>query len=300
MRKFFLGLWRIITFPFRLIFNIIAYPFRAAHRFYKFLNTDPSERPLADLFADLTTNSDSRQMLWGQIEVLRMHILRAVIVLAIAVIASFWVTQDVMEFLAIPVEGLENLQAIQVTEELGVFMRVAMSVGLTAALWYIALEAWIFAAPGLKPREKKLGLAGIPIATLLFLTGMAFTYYVLLPAALPFLGAFTEISQFWSAREYFTFITSLMVWIGVFFEFPLVVYVLSSLGLVKPAILAQQWRLAIVIIAILAAAVTPTIDPVNMGLVMLPMILLYFISIGMSYLAYAGRNQKTAEEEVDA
>lgn len=298
MLKFLLGLWRVITFPFRLVFNFFAFPFRMASRFYRFLNNEPEERPLADVFVDLTTNKDTRQMLWDQIEDLRMHILRVVIVLSLAVLASFWVAQDLMEFIAVPVGGLEKLQAIQVTEEIGVFMRVAMTTGIAVAFPYIAFEAWLFAAPGLKPREKRMGLVGIPLATLLFLSGMAFTYYVLIPAALPFLGSFTKISQFWAAKEYFAFVTGLMIWIGIFFEFPLIIYVLSSMGLVKPAILAEQWRIAVVIIAILAAAVTPTIDPVNMGLVMIPMILLYFVSIGLSYIAYAGRKQINAREEV--
>jgi len=90
-----------------------------------------------------------------------------------------------------------------------------------------------------------------------------------------------------------------MIWIGLFFEFPLVIYILTSMGLVKPGILAQHWRIAIVIIAIMAAAITPTIDPVNMGLVMLPMSLLYFISIGLSYVAYAGRRRRIPETEPD-
>jgi len=118
---------------------------------------------------------------------------------------------------------------------------------------------------------------------------------VLLPAALPFLGNFTSISQFWTAREYFRFVTGLMLWIGLFFEFPLVIYILTSVGLVKPRTLLNQWRLAVVIIAIIAAAVTPTVDPVNMGLVMIPMTLLYFISIGLSYIAYAGRRRRAEQ-----
>ena len=294
MRKFFSGVWRIITFPFRLVFTIIAFPFRMVRKFIVFLNTDPEERPIADVFADLVTHAETREMLWDQIDDLRKHLLRAVLVLALVVIAFFGVAQRIMEFLTIPVGGLEQLQAIEVTEEVGVFMRVAMMTGIAAAFPYLALEAWMFAAPGLKPREKKLGLAGIPFATILFLMGMAFTYYVLLPTALPFLGGFTQIAQFWSAKEYFGFVTGLMLWIGLFFEFPLVIYILSSMGLVQPTLLAQQWRLAIVIIAIIAAAVTPTIDPVNMGLVMIPMTLLYFISIGLSYLAYAGRRRRQA------
>lgn len=299
MRNFLQGLWRIVTFPFRLVYNIIAFPFRSVSRFIRFLNTDPDERPIADVFVDLVSKPDVRTMLWDQVEALRAHLLRSVAVLAAAVIASFWVSEPIMGFLSEPVGGLQNLQAIQVTEEIGVFMRVAMSVGIAVAFPYIAFELWWFAAPGLKPREKKMGLAGIPLATLLFLTGMAFTFFILLPAALPFLGGFTKISQFWTANEYFAFVTGLMFWIGIFFEFPLVIYVLTSIGLVKPRVLVQQWRLAVVIIAILSAAVTPTVDPVNMGLVMLPMILLYFVSIGLSFFAYAGRKQETSDDMQD-
>jgi sec-independent protein translocase protein TatC len=80
-----------------------------------------------------------------------------------------------------------------------------------------------------------------------------------------------------------------MFWIGITFELPLLIYLLTAIGFIKPKVLVDQWRLAIVIIAILAAAITPTTDPVNMALVMLPVTLLYFISIGFSYVAYTGR-----------
>jgi len=219
-----------------------------------------------------------------------------VIALAVGVGISFYFTVPLMEYLAGPVEGLKNLQAIEVTEEIGVFMRVALTSGIAIMLPYIAFELWLFVAPGLRPRERKMGLVGIPLAAILFLGGMAFTFFVLLPAALPFLGNFTTISQFWTAREYFKFVTGLMLWIGLFFEFPLVIYILTSIGFVKPVVLVQQWRLAVVIIAIIAAAVTPTVDPVNMGLVMLPMTLLYFVSIGLSYIAYAGRRRSALKE----
>ena len=297
MRKFFKGVWWVITLPFRLVYAILAFPFKAGYRFYKLLNSEPEERPIADVFADLVTEKEVRDQLWEQVEAFRMHLLRSIIALSIFVIAAFWFAEPAMAFLSEPVGGLEKLQAIEVTEEIGVFMRVAMTIGIAVAFPYIAFEFWLFAAPGLRPREKKLGLVGIPLATFLFLVGMAFTFYVLLPTALPFLGSFTSISQFWSAREYFSFVTGLMLWIGGFFEFPLLIYVLTAMGLVNPKFLADQWRLAIVIIAVLAAAITPTVDPVNMGLVMIPMILLYFISSGLSYLAYAGRNKNAEVQE---
>src|SRR5215207_5044504 len=266
MTKLFKALWRVITFPFRLLFNIVAFPFRGLRRIGEFLNEEPPEdRPLIDTFSSLASEAEARASMWEHVDALRAHLLRMVIALALGVGISFYFTIPLMGYLSMPVGGLENLQAIEVTEEVGVFMRVALTSGIAMMLPYLAFEIWLFAAPGLRARERKFGLIGIPLATLLFLTGLAFTYFILLPTALPFLGGFTKIQQFWTARDYFGFVTGLMIWIGLFFEFPLVIYILTSIGLVKPAILAQQWRLAIVVIAILAAAITPTIDPVNMG-----------------------------------
>ncbi len=300
MSKFFKALWRVITFPFVLLFNIIAFPFRAIGRAGRFLNEEPPEdRPLMDTFSSLATEAETRASLWEHVEALRMHLLRIVLGLAIGVGISFYFTIPLMEYLAGPVGGLQKLQAIQVTEGIGVYMKVALLSGITVMLPYIAFELWLFAAPGLQPRERKLGLLGIPLAALLFLLGIAFTYYILLPNALFFLANFTKIPQAWTANNYFGFITSLMLWIGLFFEFPLVIYVLTAIGFVKPHVLAQQWRFAIVIIAIIAAVITPTVDPVNMSLVMLPMILLYFISIGLSYIAYAGRKKNEPEVEAE-
>ena len=258
---------------------------------------------MLDVVAGVISDAGVREKLWDEFDIFRKHLLRAVIGLIIGVGISFKYTIPLMMYLSGPVGGLDHLQAIEVTEEIGVFMRVALMSGLAIMLPYISFELWLFAAPGLRPRERKMSLVGIPLATILFAGGMAFTFYVLLPAALPFLGGFTQIAEDWSAREYFRFVTGLMTWIGLFFEFPLVIYVLTSIGFVKPSVLANQWRLAIVIISIIAAAVTPTIDPVNMGLVMIPMILLYFVSIGLSYIAYAGRNKSqssSAEEEAES
>lgn len=304
MKKLLSALWRVVIFPFVLVFNILAFPFRMIRKAYNFLNRDLDEdRPIMDTFASIASEEQARASLWDHVEALRMHLLRIVIALAVGVGLSLYFTIPLMEYLAGPVGGLPNLQAIEVTEEFGVFMRVALTSGLAIMLPYIAFELWLFAAPGLRPRERKMGLAGIPLAAILFLGGMAFTFFYLIPAALPFLGNFTSISQFWTAKEYFKFVTGLMLWIGLFFEFPLVIYVLTSVGFVKPRILLQQWRLAVVIIAIISATVTPTVDAVTMGLVMLPLTLLYFVSIGLSFIAYAGRRRReeqAASEETEA
>ena len=299
MRRFLSGLWRIITAPFRGLWWLIISPARAVQAARQFMNTEPEEHPLGDVFADLAQSSQSRELFWEQVEALRAHLLRAVLGIVAGVAISFLFTQQLVQFLAIPIGGLDQLRAIEPTESIGVFMKVALLGGLALSLPYVAFELWSFAAPGLRPRERWFGLVGIPLAALFFIGGMAFTFYMLLPSAIPFLKNFMGIQAQWRPASYFGFVTGLMFWIGVAFEFPLVIYVLTAMGFIKPQVLARNWRIAVVVISVVAAAITPTVDPVNMGLVMLPMTLLYFISIGLSYMAYSGRrkSEEPAAEE---
>ncbi len=138
---------------------------------------------------------------------------------------------------------------------------------------------WLFVAPGLHRRSRLVGLLVIPLATLFFIGGMAFAYFIMLPTALPFLLNFMGIPTTPRPSSYVGFVTGLMFWVGVFFEFPLVIAILARLGWVRAEALMKQAKLAIVIIAVVAAVITPTVDPVNMFLVMAPMIVLYFLSI---------------------
>jgi sec-independent protein translocase protein TatC len=226
------------------------------------------------------------------IDALRKHIMRALLGLAVAVGVSFIFTRQIINFLATPIGGLEKLQAIEVTETVGVFMRVALLCGFTLAIPYIAFELWLFIAPALRPRAKVIGLYSIPLVLIFFAGGMIFAYVELLPPALKFLINFMGITVVPRPASYISFVTGVLFWIGIAFEFPLVIYVLTAMGLVKPHNLIKHWRIAIVIIAVLAAAITPTTDPVNMALVMGPMVLLYFIGIALSYLAVFGQKDR--------
>jgi len=257
-----------------------------------FLSADPGDRPLTDIIADVA--AEPRALL-EPIDALRKHILRALVGLAVAVGVSFIFTQKIVIFLAGPIGGLEKLQAIEVTETVGVFMRVALLCGFSLAIPYIAFELWLFAAPALRPRAKVIGLVSIPLVLIFFAGGMVFAYIELLPPALKFLINFMGITVIPRPASYISFVTGVLFWIGVAFEFPLVIYVLTAMGLVKPHNLLKHWRIGIVIIAILAAAITPTTDPVNMALVMGPMVMLYFIGIGLSYLAAMGQKNRNKE-----
>lgn len=291
MVKALQSLWRFLTFPFRLLGWLIGIPFRALRGISRFLNEEPEESDLPEVFA---ISVEQPEALLKHINDFRKHLFRIFIALVLGVIVVSVFTPQLLDLLAAPIGGLEALVAIDVTETVGVFMRVAVFGALVLVSPYIAFELWLFAAPGLRPREKKIGLLGIPLVLLFFVAGILFAYRFLLPTALPFLLNFMGVQALPRISSYVNFVSGLLFWIGVAFEFPLIVYVLSAMGLVSPQPLWRGWRIAILLIAILAAVITPTPDPVNMSLVMLPMIVLYFLSIGLSYLAHLGRKRPVA------
>lgn len=294
MRKVLRALWRLVKFPFRALWWLFSLPFRAIKKFSAFMNQEPEEAGITEALA---TSIQQPASIIEHLNALRKHLLRILIAMAVGAAIMFLFTQRLVDFLALPIGGLEKLTAIDVTESVGVFMRVALLGAVVVASPYIAFELWLFAAPGLRPKERKLGLMGIPMVLVFFLGGITFTYYMLLPTALPFLLNFMGIQALPRVSSYINFVTGIMFWIGVSFEFPLLVYILTLMGIIQPRALARQWRIAVVIIAIAAAAITPTADPINMSIVMAPLIVLYLISIGLSFLASIGRAKNQSSKD---
>src|SRR5574341_570493 len=107
---------------------------RLARGIQPFMTSEPEEHPLGDVFVELAQNPDARQRFWDQVEALRKHLLRAVLAIAVTVGISFAFTRQMVEFLAVPVGGVETLRAIEVTESIGVFMKVALLAGIAMAL----------------------------------------------------------------------------------------------------------------------------------------------------------------------
>jgi sec-independent protein translocase protein TatC len=279
MRTFFRLFWRALTYPFRLIGATFQ-------EFRNFFVEEPEDRPLVDSIQRAVENPND---ILVHLNALRKHIFRAIGVLMLTSIISLVFASQIIDLLAEPIGGIGELVAIDPTEPLGVVMRVALLTGFTVSFPYIALELWLFTAPGLGRDARLFGLTAIPIATLFFLGGMAFAYFVMMPTALPFLTHFMGFTTQIRPSSYIRFVTGIMFWSGIVFEFPLIIYVLARIGLVRGRVLAQQWRLAIVLIAVLAAAITPTVDPISMSLVMGPMVALYFLSIGLAFMAERAR-----------
>ena len=230
---------------------------------------------------------DSSMPLLEHLEELRQRLFKAAAALVVATAVSFIFAEKLVDILAAPIGGRKALVSIEVTENMTIFMRVSMLSGVVLAMPVIVYQIIRFVFPGLTDREKRWVLLGVPFASLLFVVGVLFTWYVMLPAALLFLTNFLGIPTQVRPNNYYEFATSLMFWIGLAFEMPLVVMFLAKLGFVKASQLINYWRHAVVVMAIVAAVVTPTVDPFNMSLVMLPLGVLYAISIVLA--VFAGR-----------
>ena len=222
------------------------------------------------------------------LEELRQRIFKAAAALVVATLVSFIFAGQLVDFLAAPIGGRKALVSIEITENIAIFMRVSLLSGVILAMPVIVYQVIRFVLPGLTDRERRWLMLGVPFASLLFFSGAAFTWYVMLPTAVPFLINFLGITTQVRPLNYFDFTTSLMFWIGLSFEMPLVVMFLAMLKLVKAAQLIRYWRYAVVAMALVAAVVTPTVDPINMSLVMLPLAGLYVISIVLASIAGRG------------
>lgn len=229
---------------------------------------------------------------WDHIEELRKRFFIVLIVLVIATLFSFTFAENVIDILTEPIGGITTLQSIEVTENIGVFTRVSLMCGVIIALPVILYELLAFIVPGLKRAERRWVFIGLIFGTVFFMAGIFFTFYIMLPRTLEFLVSFMDVQTIPRFSSYIKFITNLLFWIGVSFEMPLIVFILAKLRIVTAGMLLKQWRYAVIVIAVLSAVITPTVDPVNMGLLMVPLVGLYFISVLFAFLA-GGKEKKT-------
>jgi sec-independent protein translocase protein TatC len=217
--------------------------------------------------------------IFEHLDELRRRFFISAIALVIGTIGGVAVATPVLEFLRAPYG--EAFLVMDPTGGVVQNFRVAIMVGASLSIPIITYELLAFVLPGLTSREKKWLIVSLPPITLLFIVGVAFAWFILIPPALSFLVGFqpTIFHAQWTADHYLAFVTSLLFWMGVAFETPLVFFVLSLFGVVQSRQLIHHWRIAVVGASIAAAVITPTVDPVNMLLVMGPLMGLYVLSI---------------------
>ena len=240
------------------------------------------------------TKSKGDMPLLQHLSELRVRILWCAAMIILGSSISLFFAERVIVFLTEPYGGL--LQIIEPTEGFSVYLRVGLTGGLALSSPLLIYQIIAFVSPGLTKRERNIMIVVVPGALLLFVTGASFAWFVMTPAAIDFLSQFMSelFIVNWTSRSFVKFVLTITLWIGLAFEMPLVNMCLAWLGLVTPRKLLRGWRIAVVIIAILSAAITPTIDPFNMFLVMAPLVSLYLFSISLSVLPHRARKRRLA------
>jgi sec-independent protein translocase protein TatC len=177
------------------------------------------------------------------------------------------------------------------------YIKVAFYAAIFFAVPFILIQVWGFVAPGLYPHEKKYAAPILLMASFFFLLGCSFAYYIAFPRAANFLlgvAAGGNLRPLVTADDYFDLIITIMLGLGVVFEIPTVTFFAARLGLVTPGLLLKIWRYAVVVIFILAAVLSPTTDIPNLLVFAAPMLLLYFLSVGIAWIFH--RKRQTEEE----
>ena len=268
--------------------------------------------------------SDAKEMsFWGHIGELRAHLIRSLIAIVIcAVIVGFnvnWIMDHIFfgptrnDFLtfrvvnhfsreligedSITLPGNFAVQQKKLFEQFNVMMAVSIFGGIVAAFPYLVWELWRFISPALHPNERKNSVWLINFVWILFALGILCGYYLILPFAINFGLLFKvsdSITQLFDLSDYTTLFMQVVVGMGVVFLFPVVVYFLTSIGILTPIFMRTYRRHAIVLIMVVAAIITPA-DVMSMMMAALPLVLLYEFSILMSAYTYRKVLKRDAE-----
>lgn len=236
------------------------------------------------------------------LEELRKRVIWSLLALVVFSVAGFFLVTEfgVLEILERPFNQVlpnEGLRYTSPTTPVVITFKLAFVVGFILALPVIAYQAWAFFSPALYEREKKYIVPAISVGFVLFLAGIAMAYFLVLPLGLRFLIGFQAetLTPIITVDEYLRFATRLILAFGIIFEMPVVLVLLSFMGIVTPAGLRKYQRHALVILAVTSAILTPA-DLGTMFMLLVPMVLLYELSIWLVRLVGGGRVRERAEE----
>lgn len=241
--------------------------------------------------------NDATMPLLKHLEELRKVIIISLIAIGIASIVAFYFVNQLLDILTKPLKPLGLKPVIfSVTEGIFFKFKVALLGGLVFAAPVVIWQVWRFIVPALYPNEKRYLLRVVPISIILFAGGVIFGYYTLLPVMVYVLiklaGDFTPIIN---VSQYLSFTLSFLIPFGLIFEFPVVVYFLTKIGVIKPDWLISKRKYAIVVIFIVAAVLTPSPDPINQTIMAAPMLILYEVGIIVSKLVFRKKRAEALE-----
>jgi sec-independent protein translocase protein TatC len=272
---------------------------------------------------DKGRNLEAEMSFFDHLEALRWHLIRSALALVVITIVvfgfydriydgiimapskpDFWTFRmmcDLGKFLHRDMcPGKINVQLIN-TEMAGQFtlqIDSSLMIGLILTVPYILFELWKFIRPALHEKERKAASGFVFYASILFLSGVLFGYFIITPVSINFLAGYTvsnSIQNLFSIDSYISSVSTLTLATGLVFELPILVYILANLGILTPKFMKDTRRYAIVVILIIAAVVTPTPDMLTMTVVAIPLLLLYELSIGVAGVVERRKKKKNEE-----
>jgi len=243
-----------------------------------------SADPIVDPDAELPKMS-----FLDHLEELRKRLLVSFIAAAVGFAACWAFAEPIFAKLQEPLTKFlppgDKLAYTRLTAPFFLYMKVAFFAGLFLAAPVILLQVWLFIAPGLYKKERRLALPFILFGSAFFILGGYFGWRFLLPATCSFfVETGKQFKQMVTVDDYFSFASMIILACGIVFETPILIFFLARLGIVTPAFLMQKFKYAIVLSFVVAAIVTPTPDIVTQAALAVPMILLYLIGVGVAFL----------------
>ncbi|MBO8159081.1 twin-arginine translocase subunit TatC [Thermosyntropha sp.] len=250
------------------------------------------------VFRDLSP--EDRQTIIEHLEDLRKALLISVIAIIIAAVFSFYYSEQILAIIMSPLKSLnENLVVTGVTEAFFVKLKLSFIAGFIIAFPIVVWAIWRFVKPALYPHERKYVYILFPVTVLLFAGGVLFAYFGILKLILNFFIyiAGENLETMFKVDQYVSFVLAFTIPFGIVFELPVVVFFLSKLGIISYEFMAKNRKYALLIIVILAAALTPGPDPFSQIMMAVPVYLLYEISIWITKIAEPSEERKQKMEE---
>ena len=253
------------------------------------INPRGTGRRIALYLGTAVTTLAAEMSLIEHLEELRRRILWAIGCLAVTFVACWMFAGDLYEIASAPIRAnpAVTLSLSRPQDIFGLHMKVTLVASIFFSSPLILTQAWLFISPGLYAHERRYAIPFVLSASVLFIAGGAFGYYVAFPTALRFLLDWiveAKLTPIIDAVEYFDLFFSIMVALGIVFQIPAVVFVLSRIGLVTARMLVRYFKHAVLGCLIVAAVITPTTDFGNMLIIAGPMVVLYAVGIGVAWI----------------
>ncbi|RCX20500.1 sec-independent protein translocase protein TatC [Fontibacillus phaseoli] len=243
----------------------------------------------------------NNQSVFDHLSELRRRLFYVLSVFVLVLVAAFFVVDPIYHYLTVnALSGVRiELNAFSFWDGVGVYMKIAMVVALGITLPFTLYQVWAFVSPGLKPAEQKATLKYIPFVFICFLAGLAFGYFVVFPLAMSFTGSLNKqlgLIETYGMADYFKFLLNIVLPISLLFELPLVILFLTQLRILNPIRLKKMRRVAYFILVVISVMITPA-DFFSAFLVLIPLVLLYELSVMLSKRVYKKQLAADAERE---